>query len=653
MGLHTSFDRAFFVSSGLLQTGRSLDLAKGQLGFFKGSGVNKRGYQAITSFAGMPKRETFHIKLGMHQDLPVTRSQNNYHASTFPFSLKDVVDVRVSRPERNKQVLDELVIGYDGINPDTAIKLRRGEVKKVSVKMSGELIGMLTGTNCITISTYLQSDSCYPFSDCADCDKCEYVDCVPLIEAALQDLRNQEIRGGIKASEVVEFTPVYRCTDPVAETLVPHVFRQLEVCDTGDEAALGAVQAQYPGFKIERVKRVGATSTYQTLVPTSEGAFDDYEQTLPSIFPGCEDCPAGYTETPEGLLYAVSLEDDGAVLSATVETLPNAVAASTIKQGQVDGVGFYTVLLTQALTDAEIQAFVTANPTATVEFVNTVDSICNNTNVNTASWDDVQTCDASTRQFTITLPDNECGEDRLAELQQAYPHLNIGLEGTTGGCQTKYITTVNTNIACEECDPIFVDSFRADAPQPFDQVAWEPVAVIGQTDCLCGIRVKAKDLRVEPSECIKDIVGYVESSVMLQASGGYLTEVREGIGEITDDSFNVIYLNRWQPRTHVGGNLWDLEDRNRVFFTGQERDCDDNVSKFFKEEESHIDTTAQYIDYAVTLKRSNYAQSFSQEVATTTTFHIFVKIGDHVAIETALNSLAANAGLPGIAAFGA
>src|SRR5690606_32650876 len=123
----------------------------------------------------------------------------------------------------------------------------------------------------------------------------------------------------------------------------------------------------------------------------------------------------GWAEVAGGILYAVTLEDDGADETATVQAIPNAVADSAEKQGQDNGVGFYTVLLTAALTQGQINTFVTANPTATIQIVGSVSAMCEDDTISETAWVAGETCQVATHDYTIVLPDNECGENRLAE----------------------------------------------------------------------------------------------------------------------------------------------------------------------------------------------------------------------------------------------
>ena len=655
MGLHKPFDRHFFVIGGATKTtGGSLQLTKGQFGIFDIQDTSVNGAKAVSSFKGQPKNKLYELKVG-NTDTPVTRSNSNKANSSFPFKLSNVVDLRVSAPERTKQEVDEVIVGYNGIDPTTSLTFGVGDKKKMVVRLEGESIGLLGyNNNMVDIPVYMDAEGCSPYrKDCQDCDPCIGVDCLPIVLNAIETLKNHQLRGGMKVSDFVDVTPIRECNTNPTLTEIPYKFYCLEVCDTGDETALALIQAQYEDIKLVRTGRIGAISSYQFLQPASVPAPKDFEQTLPSIIKGCANCPDGYTEAEGGLVYAVTLEDDGTDESSTVESLANTVDGSAIKTNtQHDGVGYYTVVLTESLSDEDFDTFIESNPTATITFVGEVSAICNNDTVNTVSWTECGECTVTEQTYTIVLPDTDCGEDRLVELQKHYPNLEIELEGTTGGCQTKYITTVTSNLVCEECDPIFKDYYKTETPSSYDGRQWtlEGDSLEG-SDCKCGIRLKGKVLEVHPDECLRDDLGFTDSSVMIRVSGGFLTEVRAG-DEQVDDSFHTEYVSRWKRRTHLGGNFWNFEDRSRVFFTGEARHQGDLVARMFKGEESALDSDKQYVDYAVTIRRDWYTQSFGSREEDNITYHVIVEVGRHQSVEDLLNSLAAAAGITTVQAFG-
>ena len=134
MGLHKSYDRDFFLIQGNTMTsGGSLGLAKGQFGVFDVKKTTKDGAKAVSSFKGLPADQLFELRLGK-SDLPITRSQTNKSFSSFPFTLADVKDLTVSSPENTEQKVEELIVGYNGINDSTAISFDKGDKKKLMAR---------------------------------------------------------------------------------------------------------------------------------------------------------------------------------------------------------------------------------------------------------------------------------------------------------------------------------------------------------------------------------------------------------------------------------------------------------------------------------------------------------------------------------------
>ena len=490
--------------------------------------------------------------------------------------------------------------------------------------------------------------------ECIDEDPCGTVDCTKVVENAIEVFKQFKLRGSVPVTDYVEITPIRSCTQTEVET--PYTFYQLTLCDTGDASALSLVRQQYPGLHIERVKREGAISTYELLQPSSEGAPEKFKQSLPSLIKGCKDCPSGYTATESGFVYAISIEDSGIDKTSVVESLPNYVSGTTLKaDGQENGVGFYTVVLSKKLTQQEVKDFVDANVTSTIEYVNTVEAVCKNPTITEISWKVGSQLNLTEREFYIDLPDLNCEglTDRLEELQTAYPQLTIQLEGTKGGCQTRYKTKVKTNLRGPVCDPIFLDAYKAETPLPYDNRSWKAVETsTSNSSCLCGFKLKGKLMQIFPTESVVDDLAFVEDSVKIRVSGGWISEVREGIGRIEDKPFNVEYITFAQKRTHLGYGLVNFENQSRTHFSGNVNIKYSNMQKFLHGVRTNIDYEAQYVDYAVILRRNQFAQGMSQTHNQITTFHIQVEVGRQEKIEELLNSLAAQAGIKGVKAFG-
>ena len=658
--IHRPFDRAFVIIGGAVkQQGGSLNLAKGQLALTNQKETSKDGSKVLSSLAGFPKdSKSLNLRVGIDAKSP-NRSYSNKSFSTELFSLDEVVGLTVSAPESKELINDEVIIGYNGIDDTTSFDLQTGDLYRAfSVELTGDVISYLGGGKAVErITQHFEVPSCNTLDDCVNCDNCAEIDCKSWTLNVIETLKKHQLTGGRELQDLIEITPIFSCDTAGAATEIPYDWSCLEVCDTGDSEALALVQAQYPDLIVERVERIGAISKYRTLAPQADGLPADFDQTIASILKGCEACPSGYTATPEGIIYAISLEDDGTDQTAVVQALPGAVAASAKKaDGQDAGLGFYTVVLDDALTDTEVSAFVTANPTVSLEKVGKVEAVCENPTVTSISWVNCGTCNVIEESYEIDLPDTVCGDDRLAELQTAYPDLTIALEGTTGGCQTRYITTVVSNIVCDECDDIFKDSFITEAPNEYEGRSWKFSASNPNSspvdNCKCGIRFKAKPFVLNSDECYRDDISFVEDSVRIRVSGGYPTEIREGIGRTHKDIFHVEYVTRYSPRTHVGGRLQHFEENDRLHFRG-ETGHGGSLRRVLRGLESSIDQAKQYVDYALTIKPSHYAQSNALTHTSATTYHFYVEVGKHKATEDLLNAIASSAGINTVQAFGA
>lgn len=759
MGLNKAFDRSFFLIGGNVKTsGGSINLAKGEFAAVDLSQTTQNGVAIVPSFAGKPKdKKDFALRVGIEDKKP-NRSYSNKSQSTMPFSLNDVVDLKVSAPTQTEQSVDEVIIGWDGITPGSEFKFQKGDAYfRLFLELKGDAIGYRGGKgNVEHVAINVEIPECDPFNNCEACDECETVDCKAIVTEAIERLRRKQLTGGNLVEEFIDITPVFDCDNAATAALVPYVYYTLEVCDTGTDAAKALVEAQYDAPVI-RIDRRGSTSTYQILLPGSEGAPADYVQSIASLIKDCEDCPAGYVEVPGGFLYAITLEDDGTDQTAFIEAQLPVEIGTAIKSGNDNGVGFYTAVSVDALTQLEINAFiVAANGAAvgepTVELVGIVSDICTNGDLTPTGWVVGDTCNAVEEEWSIILPDNKCGEDRLAELNGAYQNLNIviadsdsstrELEITGGGagtstvtidgvvytinwntdaattateffndestnilaasgvtltnagagtltfsglttlvdaivftegdvlgtlaasvaiperaaCQTKYTTSVLSNIVCEECDPVFKDFYVTEAPESYEEIDWfeennsdtEPSG-----NCKCGIRFKSKAFVIDSDEALRDITGFVETSTQIRVAAGYPEEIREGIGIIPKGVYEGKYLSRWVPRTHLAGNLRNMETEGRMYFQGLPY-RKDYLGRLLRGETSNMeDQIAQYVQYTVTVQNSTYSQGFARRHSDNINYHFFVEVGRHNDLEAILNDLAANSGVSPVAAFGA
>lgn len=638
MGLHKPFDRDFFLLNGnVLTTGGSKNLAKGQFAIVNTKNPTANGAKVVSDFAGHSKQDIYEFRLGKAKVANTRSAQNAKAYSSIPWKIGNITDIYASAPKTTVQKFDDLIIGYDGINPETGLAFEDGDHTVLDITLSGLPIGALGEPCHYTFKVHF---------GVVDGQTNQEV-----IENVVKRIKEEVLPTGVSILEYID-VKVVDSTNP-ALTGTAWVFSTLTLTDAGDSNSLALVQAQYPAYKVELTERNGVTSVYTILHPTAS-ALADYVTTLPSQIKGCEDCAAGYTEFDAGVLYAVTIEDDGADLSTTVDDIAGYLAGTVSKKGNQDGIGTYTLLTSAILTDAQIATFIAASAvkaTATFTLIGDVVAVCSNSTTTSTAWVAGETCYASTETYTIQLADGECGQSRLTELQAAYPNLTITETATEGGCQTVYSTTVVTDVVCDECDDIFVDKFISEAPEDFDFVSWVKTPTVYDENALMGIRLTGKPFIVDPEEWLIDEVPFYETSTRISVAGGYIQEVNWSLSQY-NEIFPVKILSWAEDRDHLGYNLRIKEIEAKTYFDGDLGHRGNNFAKYLLGEESVLDYRGQYVDYAVTVKDNGYAQGFASSMDTAITYHMHVPVGRHTAIEALINELAAAANLPAVAAFG-
>ena len=628
----------------------SLLLKHGQFGLYDTSNGNEDGAIPVTSLVGKRTDEKkYVIRFGKNQT-PASRSRSEKPTATPTFSLDEVVEVYAGAPKTDTASVDEVIFGYNGVDEKTAYRLtNQGDRILMKLQVSGrpiENLGIKGGV--ATVNQYIQTDNC-PASlmpVCDECDPCEEVDCVAPTMAAIEYLKKQPIAGGVLVGDLVDITLIKECTtSPQGAQETDMNFFCIDVCDTGDDNALALLQTQYPDLKIVRVARRGSTSSYKVIKTGNVPAA--YTQRLASIIKGCEDCPSGYSEVEGGLVYAITLEDEGADLTVNIEELPGLVD-DTAKRitGQAGGQGLYTAVLEAKLTAADIEAFLDENPTATISFLAETSAMCSNPTVRTVSWTACGSCKVSTEDYVITVPDDKCGNSRLADLQRFYPKLTIAANGNPKACTHSFKTTVATsNMVCDECDDIFKDMYTSEPPANFEGIKWQraTAALSGYSGCKCGIRFRGKPYKFDPGICFVSDIAYTEDSVQLAVSGGYPDEIREGIS-IWSKPIHTECRSRWAPRTHLGANLMEADDNSFGYFNQYNKHTD-RMHRAFMSEETQLENAVQYADISITLKTHSVQGDFGHVKPALNNFHFLVEYGAHEGVVDFANMLAAAAGI--------
>ena len=645
MSILSSQDRVFTLIDGnVLTSGGSLNIANGQLAIVNSSAApTQNGKKVLSTFRGLPKDTDFQIKVGK-APLEVSRSQTNKDYESLPFKLSEIADFKVFAPESRGMVTDEVIIGYNG-KAGTEITLKQNSSAQIDVTLCGEPIHMLGyDSGEVVLTLYLDA----PYLDeNGDVVKGEFATMQEAVENAVKIFNKMTLLGGVPVTDYVDAVAVN--SEQVA--LVggtAKTFYNLALFDAGDYTALAKVQAQYPTQKVVRSNRINDEQSIYTVIGTSLPAA--YSTTLSQIIKGCAACPAGYSELPAGVVYTVEIEDDGVDLGTTVDNLPGFVAGSVAKVAQNDGIGVYTVVLDNALTQAEIDTYITgAAPqnTVTISYSGDVVTLCENGTASTTAWVAGKVCNTKTESFSLTIADSECGTSRLAELQAYYPDLTIAA-GATNMCQTTYTTSVETNLVCEDCDNEFRALFVAEAPKPFGVVSWEVTAKTYTETAKMGIKFKAKEFVMSGSEQFRDDMPFIATSTRLKVAGGQPTMIAESWN--SNEPFAVKVLRIASDPEALGGHLRDYEDRARMYFDGEYRLEGNNYGKWIMGQETRLKGLAQYVDYVLTVdvkKHHQYIATQSEKI----NYHFYCEVGRHEPLEALLNKLVTEAGIPAVQAY--
>lgn len=690
MASHKGWDRHFPVKS-VARTGGTFNLAKGQLALVDlNAAPTNAGLKIIDDLTGLSKDRQFQLRIGKHE-VYNNNSQSSRDWSSETFKVANIIDLKVDAPTEGI-ITDEMILGYDGFNDASAIVLENGENEEIGVTLSGEVIGALGYQDAsVEVKVSLTAPNSGAFTN------------QELVETAVKQLQNYKLLGNVPLTNYLEVTPVNSGNDALSGLGSPKAFFHLIVEDEGNSNALAAVQAQYNDFQVVRSNRDVGESTYTVITDpaatitatnfvvgqeyeivtagttdfTLIGAADssvgtrfvatgagtgtgtaieikvgDYVVTKNWKVKGCATCPTGYSAYVDGYVYSVSLEDDGADSTAAVEAISvNVEANSAIRVSMVDGVSTYTVVFTAELTEAEIAAFTGTNPEAVITLVTAnAAAVCVPDNSVSYVWSEGESCRQATESYTIIIPDDECGNNILAKLRDAYDDQTISA-GTQADCATQYTKTVTTNIVCAQCSNNYYDLFVSEAPDNYGVYTWKAPVKTYDEAAKMGIRFKAKPILLLGSEVYRDDMPAFATSARLQIAGGVYKNVNESFFVGTAGRFSLRIVSIASEPENWGVNLRQFEDITKRYQEGLTRHEGNNYAKWVLGEETLLDANQPYIDYILTVAIKKMAGSFSGSIEEVFNYHFFVAPGAHVDVEAVLNALAGKAGIPTVQAY--
>lgn len=505
---HSSIIKPMFITN-VRTTGGGRDLAKGELAIVTDKST-ANGAKVLSDFAGVSKKERIEIRVGRGQLPTGLRGQNVAFEGTGFFPMEGIIDIKAYAPTNVELKVDELEVGYGGISTDEGLFIPEGKSAILDIVIYGHPLAMFFGQKEHVITKRVFRKEGQTMQE--------------VVRKLVRDLKNESVpttMGGFasvndKLSNYLDFTVIDSTNNALQGT--PWVTSTINVVDAGESNDLATIQSQYPTFKVVRTDKKAGVSTYSILHLASVTLADASVTTYDVTGKGCADCQAGYTLLAGGVVYHVALEDDGADLTTTVDNLPGFVAGTAVKIGQDGGKGIYSIILDNALTDAEKATFLaisSATSTAEIRSLGNVTAVCSDSTTTTYTWTDGDTCFANAETFNIVLPDTECGASRLAELQAEYPQLTIVEGRNTGNAKRTATLTGSSGNASVVIAGVTYDEAYATSPT----VTATNFVTNNATDIL-----NATGVTVTSSGAVLTFTAPVTSFPTITATAGGMTE---------------------------------------------------------------------------------------------------------------------------------
>lgn len=280
-----------FIGTGeVLSSGATKDLKSGQLAIF-----DSKTYNVVTG-AQASNKSMIVASGSWHTKSKLNKFVGNLTTSdkTIDFLGKDIISFERSKPR--VAVAEQWVIGWDGVNADT-LSFECGKDYHFKVRVWGEDV---YGTFLRPVDRFIRvRTACCDNGDCAT-DDCSDAVGTKKYAKALRDAINAdpELQYFVRA-EIVS-------SDYSAPSTTHHLF-SLEVTDDGSQAALAAVQVDYPTLVITRVSRVGLLSTYQACVADTAADPSNFAPDGSISLADCDGtCPSGWTAVGGSQVYVVT-----------------------------------------------------------------------------------------------------------------------------------------------------------------------------------------------------------------------------------------------------------------------------------------------------------------------------------------------------------
>lgn len=440
-----------------LSTGIFKDLAPEQIGLFA---LAEDGTISVANGT----EEKLQLAQGIHDFAAkgkIGGGFSNAPRKTKPFSPEDIISFKGIKADKKHQG-QIVALGYDGVDAaKTLTALLDVKDLRINVRLWGNLIHKITGNRKTLTNNFYINKGCLSNG----CDVNSVVAGEQIADSLIKQIEASYLTPGYKLTDLVQVRKIKKyAVDPAAPTgLVPFHKFTVSIPDDGSNAALGLIQAQYPGKLVTRTSRLGINSTYQ--IWTQDTLSGSYSPTVPASvslsarsIAECEVCPSGSTKVDSAKAYELK----GLA----------SLAAPVISGGTVTLVGSTGLSKTYLVTfaDTAVDATVIAAGVAlgyNTRLVSTTRDICNFT-ATTYAWTNVGSANKAPADWKITLADTACGTDRLTELQANYPGFTVALDAA-GTCVHTYKLTNYSEPVEPGCYP---EDYKYTYPSAFENKEW-------------------------------------------------------------------------------------------------------------------------------------------------------------------------------------
>jgi hypothetical protein len=637
-----SFRDVFVVNNpALLTSGESTDLAIGQLGIFD---YNSERDSLATGTPNFLVNKAIQLVIGTP---PVPTNLLGAVADqskrSKPIKGRKITSwqARAAHPGQTQII----TVGYDGYDQTKTLFARCEEHKTVFVKLSGGPIDQAFHTEG---RGYVRQYSVFS-GCCDDCgDDCASTSADRMANDLVRQINTDPIFSMgtgtntpyspanrehpdtnrlIKATKVIATTPI--APDSTAAQWL------LNVCDSGSDVALGAVQAQCPGVKVIRLSRVESTSTYAQLLPSTTGAPAAFNDTAIPVIVECPVCPSGYTLVESMWVTRINRQDagdDGAL--TTLETDYSIAGSGQTAFRLIYQYGQSTYIATT------IAPIVSAVGTDFVQSLGQTRNSCVVTTPVSIGWASGSTFNSFNKVFNITLEDTICGTSRLAELQGLYPDFTVVDNGPGAGtlCVHNYQVTVPSNYVAPGCPP---DAPIWVGPDAFYGISWHATPFSTGVTSAVGVAIESAYVDLQTNECAYMYWKYDAEPVFIEVSQH--SQDYNDKPTICAGDWAVTEVQQVRLPIGVGAQVRDVE----IYFKGYERKYwDENpIVRQYQDSIVQADPTLMYDQYTIGFDFDYHITWFSEKETDSYRVEVYFPAGTGGQFQEAINGYVSSAAI--------